>query len=158
MNPFGGWSRQKVKEVLSMRVRVMAAGMLVLAGMVAISAQTPKAEPVYDVSILAGPPGEEAVYTGATTLSVDAKGMVTGKMTIHSPTTVRATLAGQIEKGTWTFEYPYEMTDQGCWGTLKGTAEVPADRKKISGTALIGGDCAPEPMSSTFSFTLQVKK
>ena len=141
-----------------MRVKVIAAAMVVGVGMAVISAQAPKMEPVYDVSFLAGPPGEEAEYTGTSTFIVDAKGVVTGKMTIWSPTAVQATLAGRVDKGTWTFEYPYEMTDQGCVGTLKGSAKVPADKKVISGTALIGGDCAPEPMTGTFTFTLQVKK
>jgi len=140
-----------------MRARVLAA-MLVVAGMAGVSAQTPVTGPVYDVSFLAGPAGEEAAYTGTSTFSVDAKGMVTGTMAIVNPTTVKAKLAGQIEKGIWTFEYPYEMTDQGCMGVLKGTAKVPADKKVISGTVTIGGDCAPEPMNGTFTFTLQAKK
>lgn len=129
---------------------------LVLAAAVAgAGAQTPKAEPVYDVAFTTGPAGEEAVYTGTSTFNVDAKGMVTGKMSIVSPTTVRANLAGQIAKGLWTFEYVYEIPDQGCTGVLKGTAKVPADRKEISGTATVGGDCAPEPLNATFSFTLK---
>lgn len=129
---------------------------VVLAAAVAgAEAQAPKAEPVYDVAFTTGPAGEEAVYTGTSTFNVDAKGMVTGKMAIVSPTTVRANLAGQIAKGLWTFEYVYEIPDQGCTGVLKGTATVPADRKEISGTATVGGDCAPEPMSATFSFTLK---
>lgn len=136
---------------------VLAAAVLVLAG-AGVGAQAPKVDPVYDVTFLAGPAGEEASYTGTSTFVVDAKGGVTGKMTIVNPTTVRATLAGQITKGTWAFDYTYEMPDQGCTGTLKGTATVPADRKTISGTALIGGECAPEPMNGTFTFKLQEKK
>lgn len=133
---------------------------MVIAVMLAVAvagtgAQAPKAEPVYDVSFIAGPAGEEAVYTGTSTFNVDAKGVVTGTMAIVSPTTVRASLAGQVAKGIWTFEYMYEIPDQGCTGVLKGTAEVPADRKLISGTATVGGDCAPEPMNATFSFTLK---
>jgi hypothetical protein len=140
-----------------MRARVLAA-VLMVAGMVAVSAQTPKAGPVYDVSFLAGPAGEEVPYTGTTTFVVDAKGVVTGTMAIVSPTNVKATLAGRIDKGEWVFEYPYEMTDQGCLGVLKGTAKVPADRKVISGAVVIGGDCAPDPLNGTFTFTLQAKK
>jgi hypothetical protein len=125
---------------------------------VGIGAQALKVEPVYDVTFIAGPPGEEASYTGTTTFNVDAKGMVTGKMAIISPTTVRANIAGQIEKGTWTFKYTYEMPDQGCTGSLEGSAPVPADRKTISGKVLIGGECSPEPMNGTFTFKLQEKK
>ncbi|HUR19530.1 MAG TPA: hypothetical protein VMZ90_01895 [Vicinamibacterales bacterium] len=136
---------------------VIVAAVLVMAG-VGIGAQAPKVEPVYDVTFVAGPPGQEASYTGTSTFNVDAKGMVTGKMAITTPTTVRATIAGQIEKGTWTFKYAYEMPDQGCTGSLEGSAPVPTDRKTISGKVLIGGDCSPEPMNGTFTFKLQEKK
>ncbi len=133
----------------------MVVAVMLAAAVAGAGAQAPKAEPVYDVAFTTGPAGEEAVYTGTSTFSVDAKGMVTGKMAIVSPTTVRANLSGQIVEGTWTFEYVYEMPDQGCTGVLKGTAKVPADRKTFSGTATVGGDCAPEPMNATFSFTLK---
>ena len=140
-----------------MRAGVLAA-VLVVAGMAGMSAQTPAAGPVYDVSFLAGPAGQEAAYTGTTTFSVDAKGMVTGTMALVSPTPVKAKLGRRVDKGEWTFEYPYDMTDQGCMGILKGTAKIPADKKVISGAVTIGGDCAPEPMNGTFTFTLQAKK
>ena len=136
---------------------VIVAAVLVMAG-AGLGAQAPKAEPVYDVTFVAGPAGQEAQYTGTSTFNVDAKGVVTGKMVITNPTTVRATIAGQIAKGTWTFKYSYEMPDQGCTGSLEGSAEVPADRKAISGKVLIGGDCAPDPMNGTFTFKLQEKK
>ena len=140
-----------------MRAGVLAA-VLVVAGMAGMSAQTPAAGPVYDVSFLAGPAGQGAAYTGTTTFSVDAQGKVIGTMAIVSPTTVKAKLAGRVDKGEWTVEYPYEMTDQGCMGILKGTGKIPADKKVISGAVTIGGDCAPEPMNGTFTFTLQAKK
>lgn len=133
----------------------MVSAVMMVAAVAAAGAQAPKAEPVYDVSFTVGPAGEEAVYTGTSTFNVDAKGMVTGTMAIVTPTTVRANLAGQIAKGAWTFEYAYEIPDQGCTGVLTGTATVPADRKVISGTATVSGDCAPEPMHATFSFTLK---
>ena len=136
---------------------VIVAAVLVMAG-VGMAAQAPKVEPVYDVTFVAGPPGQEASYTGTSTFNVDAKGVVTGKMAISTPTTVRANIGGQIEKGIWTFKYTYEMPDQGCTGSLEGTGTVPADRKAISGKVLIGGDCAPETMNGTFTFKLQEKK
>ena len=139
-----------------MRAAVIGAVLVMAAA--GLGAQAPKVEPVYDVTFVAGPPGQEASYTGTTTFNVDAKGMVTGKMAIANPTTVRANISGQIDKGTWAFEYTYEMPDQGCTGSLKGTGSVPADRKVISGKVLIGGDCSPEPMNGTFTFKLQEKK
>lgn len=135
--------------VAGMAAVVMGA-MLVLPG----SAQAP----TYSVSWLAGPPGQEQTYTGTTTFVVDGKGVVTGKMTLTSPATVTGTLAGTVAKDTWTFEYPYEIPEQQCSGTVKGTAKVAAGRKTIQGTATIGGGCVAEPMASTFTFTLQEKK
>ncbi len=136
---------------------VILGAILVMAG-AALGAQAPKVEPVYDVTFLAGPAGQEASYTGTSTFNVDAKGVVSGTMAIVSPTTVRAAISGTIAKGTWTFKYSYEMPDQGCTGTLEGTAAVPADRKLISGKVLIGGECSPEPLNGTFTFKLQEKK
>ena len=139
-------------------MRAAVVGAVLVMAAAGLGAQAPKVEPVYDVTFVAGPPGQEASYTGTTTFNVDTKGIVTGKMAIANPTTVRANISGQIEKGTWTFEYTYEMPDQGCTGSLKGTGAVPADRKVISGKVLIGGDCSPEPMNGTFTFKLQEKK
>lgn len=119
-----------------------------------ISAQAP----TYDVSWVAGPPGQEQTYSGTTTFSVDAKGVVTGKLAITLPAAVNAALSGSVVKDTWTFEYPYEIPDQMCSGTIKGTAKVGEGRKTIQGTAVIGGGCAPEPFNSTFTFTRQEKK
>ena len=139
-----------------MRAAVIGAVLVIAAA--GLGAQAPKVEPVYDVTFVAGPPGQEASYTGTTTFNVDAKGVVTGKMAIANPTTVRANISGQIDKGTWTFKYTYEMPDQGCTGTLEGTGAVPADRKTISGKVVIGGECAPDPFNGTFTFKLQEKK
>jgi len=109
----------------------------------------------YDVVFVL--PGDSPQHTGTTTFSADAKGVVTGTLRIDMPTTVTATLAGTLKDGKWTFEYPYAIPDQGCTGTVSGSAKVPADRKVISGEATIGGQCAPEPIAATFSFTLRQK-
>jgi hypothetical protein len=114
--------------------------------------------PTYSVSWLGGPPGQEVTYTGTATLSVDAKGVVTGKMALTDPIAVNGVLGGSIANDTWTFEFPYEIPDQQCSGTLKGTGKVGAGRKTIQGTAVIGGACAPEPFNSSFTMTLQEKK
>jgi len=114
-----------------------------------------KPVPTYDVLFVL--PGDNPQYTGSTTFATDAKGVVTGTMKIDVPATVTATLAGVVKDGVWTFEYPYEIPDQGCTGTVSGSAKVPANRKLISGQATIAGACSPEPMSATFSFTLREK-
>jgi hypothetical protein len=116
------------------------------------------AQPVYDAKFTVTTDNGEAVYTGTTTFVVDAKGVVTGKMTLTTPIAVEATLGGAVKAGTWTFEYSYAIAEQNCTGTLKGTGTVPADRKTISGAAMVLGGCVQQPLSSTFSFTMQEKK
>ncbi len=141
-----------------MRPRLMtgiaAAALLALTVIVPASAQAP----TYNVSWIAGPPGQEATYTGTTTFVVDAKGVVTGKLSLINPVGVNAAISGTVAKDVWTFDFGYEIPDQMCSGTLKGTGKVAAGRKTIQGTAVIAGACVPEPFNSTFTFTLQEKK
>src|SRR5262245_6925967 len=133
---------------------------LVLAGLVVTGSfqTTAPAGPVYDVKFTV--PGNEGpqVYTGTTTFVVDAKGGVSGKFHITTPTEVTATLNGTVKGGTWTFDYPYTIPAQACSGTVKGSVPVSADRKSISGDVVIGGACTESPLSATFIFTLQEKK
>ena len=89
--------------------------------------------------------------------SVGAARWVTGKMKLVDPTEVTGTLAGTVKGGTWTFEYPYEIPAQGCTGTVKGSAKVPADQKVIEGKAVAGGACAEQPIELTFTLTKQAK-
>jgi hypothetical protein len=131
-----------------------AVALFALTVIVPASAQAP----TYNVSWIAGPPGDEATYTGTATMNVDAKGVVTGKLGLVDPVAVTAALAGTIAKDTWTFEFAYEIPDQMCTGTLKGSGKVSEGRKTIQGTAIVGGECAPEPFDSSFTFTLQEKK
>lgn len=98
------------------------------------------------------------VYSGTTTFSVDAKGAVTGSMRLTYPATVTAALSGTIKDGTWTFEFAYEMPDQGCSGVVSGKGKVPEDRKVVSGTVSIGGGCVENPMGATFELRRQEGK
>jgi hypothetical protein len=93
------------------------------------------------------------VYSGTMTFSVDAKGAVTGKMRLVDPIEVTATLAGTVKGTKWTFEYPYEIPQQGCTGVVKGEADVPADRKVIQGKSVAGGGCSEQPIELTFTLT-----
>ncbi len=74
-------------------------------------------------------------------------------MKLTTPIAVDGTLAGEVKSGTWTFDYPYAIAEQGCSGTVKGTANVSADGKSITGDATIGGACVEQPTAATFSFT-----
>jgi hypothetical protein len=126
---------------------------LLSAAALPIQAQTPPA-PQYDAKFVLTT-GE--VYAGTTTFSVDAKGVVTGKMVLTIPTAVNSTLAGSLKDGVWTFKYTYSAPEQGCSGTVTGTAKVPTDRKLISGNVMIDG-CSDEPLGAVFTFTQQEKK
>lgn len=107
------------------------------------------AAPTYDVTFTL----DQGVYTGTTTFSTDRKGVVTGTMKLTSPIAVDATLAGEVKAGTWTFEYPYTIVEQGCSGTVTGKAKVSADHKSVTGDVTIGGACVEQPTPATFSFT-----
>jgi hypothetical protein len=120
-------------------------------------AQTsPAVAPTYDTRWEIIDSGE--VYSGTMTLAIDAKGAVTGKMSLTSPAPVTANVSGQVKGDVWTFKFPYTvMADTECNGTVAGTGKVPADRKIISGTATIEG-CSETPLKSTFTLTRQEKK
>ena len=126
--------------------------LVLLTAATAIQAQTPP--PQYDAKFVLT---TGAVYEGTTTFVVDAKGVVTGKMVLTIPTPVNSDLSGSLKDGIWTFKYSYSAPEQGCTGTVTGTAKVPTDRKLISGNAIIGG-CSDEPLAAVFTFTRQVKK
>ena len=129
---------------------------LVLAGFVAAGSLhgAQQAAPAYDAKFTAA---DGVVYTGTTTFAVDAKGGVSGKMKLVDPLEVIGTLAGTVKQGTWTFEFPYEIPQQSCTGTVKGTAKVPADQKVIEGKGIAGGGCAEQPLDLTFTLTRQPK-
>jgi hypothetical protein len=129
---------------------------LVLAGFVAAGSLqgAQQTAPTYDAKFVTA---EGQAYTGTMTFSVDAKGVVSGKMRLVDPTEVTGTLAGTVKGGTWTFEFPYEIPAQGCTGTVKGSAKVPADQKVIEGKGVAGGACAEQPIDLTFTLTKQAK-
>ncbi len=130
---------------------------LILAGFIAAGSMqgAQPAAPTYDAKFTTG---EGQVYSGTMTFAVDAKGVVTGKMKLVDPAEVTGTLAGTVKGGTWTFEFPYEIPAQGCTGTVKGSAKVPADQKVIEGNGVAGGACTQEqPLELTFTLTKQAK-
>lgn len=95
----------------------------------------------------------QGTYTGTTTFEIGKDGKVTGTMKLTDPTIVDATLAGTVKDGTWTFEYTYTIPEQGCSGTVKGTATVDKDASLVKGEVTIGGACVEEPTQATFAFS-----
>jgi hypothetical protein len=110
---------------------------------------TPKpAAPTYAVKV-----SLDQEYIGTTTFAIDAKGVVTGEMTVDPPGVVQ-TLNGTVKDGVWTFEkMAYTMAAQSCSGVTSGTATVPADLGVISGKIHVEGGCTDQPMDGTFTFT-----
>jgi hypothetical protein len=136
-------------------LRSMILSTVVVAGAFQAAPPAPAA-PTYDAKFVTA---EGQAYTGTMTFAVDPKGAVTGKMRLTDPTEVTGTLAGTVKAGTWTFEFPYEIPEQGCTGVVKGEAKVPADGKVIEGTGVAGGGCTPDqPIQLTFTLTKQAPK
>lgn len=126
--------------------------LIVVTALAMAPAQNSKAPeaPTYDARFTAA---DGTVYSGTMTFAVDAKGGVSGKMKLVDPIEVTATLAGTVKDGTWTFEYPYEIPQQGCQGVVKGTAKVSKDSRTIEGKGIAGGGCAEQPIDLTFTLT-----
>jgi hypothetical protein len=138
-----------VSEIQQVRLIARLTAALMCAGPLAASqvASAPPA-PTYAVQF-----SLDQEYTGTTTFAIDAKGVVTGEMTVDPPG-VRATLNGTVKDGVWTFEkMPYTIASQNCSGVTSGTAKVPADRQVITGHIHVEGGCTDQPMDGTFTFT-----
>lgn len=95
----------------------------------------------------------EDEYVGTATFVVDAKGAVTGEVTIDPPG-VLLTLSGTVKDGVWTFDkMPYTIAAENCSGVTSGTAKVPEDRGVITGQIHVEGGCTDHPMDGTFTFS-----
>ena len=111
--------------------------------------QAAPATALYDAAFVL----EQGTYTGTTSFEIGKDGKVTGTMKLTAPTVVDAVLAGTVKDGTWTFEYTYTIPEQGCSGTVKGTATVDKGASLVKGDVTIGGACVEEAMQATFAFT-----
>jgi len=109
--------------------------------------------PTYDAAFVL----EQGTYTGTTTFSVDAKGVVTGTMRLTSPIGVDGTLGGTVKDGVWAVEFPYTIPEQGCGGMVQGTGKVAEDGARVSGDVTISGSCTEVPLPASFTFVRQAK-
>lgn len=115
-----------------------------------VASQTPPAQagPTYSAKF-----SLDQDYNGTTTFAIDAKGAVTGQLTVDPPG-VRMALGGTVKDGVWTFEkLTYTIAAENCSGVASGTAKVPEDRGVISGQIHVEGGCTEQPMDGTFTFT-----
>jgi hypothetical protein len=137
------------------RLWVSLAGLVVMAVVTGTSvarAQAPTpAAPEYDAKFIVGDTAVE--YVGTTTFATDAKGEVTGALTITAPIPGTGVLSGPVKDGTWTARIEFTLPTQSCTGTVSGTATVPTDRKVISGTVTVSSSCGAQAQAATLTFT-----
>jgi hypothetical protein len=107
------------------------------------AAQTPAPaalkNPTHEISVSAG----DTIYTGTVALQVDA-GKVTGDMLITVPSQITGKVAGTSKQGVMVLEFPYNMVDNGCQGTVKMNIKMPEKPGVATGTMEAKG-CAEDP-------------
>ena len=63
-----------------------------------------------------------------------ASGVVTGSMVLKSPTEITGKVAGTSKAGVLALEFPYQMTERKCEGTVKMNIALPPKPGPASGT------------------------
>jgi hypothetical protein len=131
------------------RIACAAAVLLLLGAATSVSAQDkPKSgtagkEQVWQVEFVVG----DDHYTGTMTLAT-AKGTVTGKMLIDSPTKVEGQVEGKQDGDTLSLDYAFTMVDDKCTGRVQVQAKLAAEGQEASGTAHVT-DCNGQPVDGT---------
>jgi len=126
----------------------LAVALLFAAPLAASQTPPPQTGPTYSAKF-----SLDQEYIGTATFAIDAKGAVTGEVTVDPPG-VRLTLSGTVKDGVWTFDkMPYTIAAENCSGVTSGTAKVPEDRGVITGQIHVEGGCTEQPMDGTFTFT-----
>lgn len=129
-------------------IKGTAVAVVVGIGLVAVaSAQAPAPapapatlkNPTHEISVSAG----DAVYTGKVALKV-AGGKVSGDMLITSPTEITGKIAGTSKDGVMVLEFPYQMTENMCTGSVKMNIKMPAEPGPAAGTMEAKG-CGDDP-------------
>ena len=75
----------------------------------------------------------ESTYTGTMDLTI-ASGVVTGTMLLKSPTEITGKVAGTSKAGVLALEFPYQMTERKCEGTVKMNIALPPKPGPATGT------------------------
>ena len=103
----------------------------VLAGVAAAQTKTkgPAAGGMtHDITINA-----DSVYTGTMQMAI-AKGKVTGDLHVTAPTEIKGKVAGTAKAGVLSLDFPYQMTERQCEGTVKMEITLPARPGPATGT------------------------
>jgi hypothetical protein len=88
---------------------------------------------MHDITVKA-----DAVYTGTIETAITG-GKVTGNLHITAPTEIVGTVAGTSKAGVMSLDFPYEMTQRKCTGTVKMTIKLPAKPGLATGTMEAAG-------------------
>jgi hypothetical protein len=75
----------------------------------------------------------ESIYTGTMDLTI-AGGVVTGNMLLKTPTEITGKVAGTAKAGVLALEFPYQMTERKCEGTVKMNITLPPKPGSATGT------------------------
>ena len=75
----------------------------------------------------------ESIYTGTMDLTI-AGGVVTGNMLLKTPTEITGKVAGTAKAGVLALEFPYQMTERKCEGTVKMNITLPPKPGPATGT------------------------
>lgn len=124
------------------------------AGLVSAQAGKPAAKPgtksvTHELTVTA-----DQVYTGTMVMAVE-KGKVTGDMLITTPTAITGKVAGTAKGGVLTLDFPYQMTEQKCEGTVKMSITMPPKPGPAKGTMEAEG-CG-RPADQKLTGTVELK-
>lgn len=80
-------------------------------------------------------------YRGTMAISTAPGGVVSGSFIVTDPLRVDGGVEGRIVADTLRFEMPYEILDNGCRGTVSGTAPVDAGGGGFGGPVQLDDSC-----------------
>lgn len=129
-----------------MRYRITTTAVMVALVVGAAAAQTRKpAEKTiaHEITITA-----ESIYTGTMDLTI-AGGVVSGNMLLKTPTEITGKVAGTAKAGVLALEFPYQMTERKCEGTVKMNITLPPKPGPATGTMEAVGCGRDEPRKLT---------
>jgi hypothetical protein len=83
---------------------------------------------MHDITVKA-----DAVYTGTIETAISG-GKVTGNLHITAPSEIVGKVAGTSKAGVMNLDFPYQMPQRKCTGTVKMTIKLPAKPGLATGT------------------------
>ncbi len=121
------------RTVLVVVMSACAAGVLAAQG-----GKTDSGARTHDVTIVA-----DQVYTGTMAMAVN-EGKVTGDLLLTSPMVIKGKVAGIARDGQLQLDFPFQIAEQGCQGSVKMKIALPTTPGPAKGTMAAVG-CGREP-------------